>query len=272
MIAFFKQGFLNTNRNMGFVALLFMIDIALIAATGLMSLEWVSSNIGARFIVLHYNIYRIASAAPEFLKLAAEILIISGSISAAAGYISSGHMKKGVFFREGARRYFRILAATFIWFLAAVIPAFLALLVYMGYLSGAPAILQGSLAAAAIAFLVAMTVLFFFAPFVAVLEDKNTIVSIRASFAAAKRHFRPMLSFIGIYFLITLALYLAAALAIGAYLGAVESVTSSAKIGQLSKFSIEALFSFAARYVYVAGVFATILFYRSIKESDEKKV
>lgn len=272
MITFFLDGFRNTNRNMGFVLLLFLIDTALIALTGLLSLEWVASNIGARIIVLHYNIFRAISASPEIIKLAAEILIISGSIAAADQSLRSGRMKKGTFIRQGLRRYFRILSVTLIWLLAAVVPAFGAILLYAVRFSGSLSPLSAVLMASTVGFLLAMSVMFFFTPFIAVLEDRNALNAVRTGFVTAKAHFRRILAFIGIYLLITLGLYLSAALIIGAYVGAVELVTGSSKLGLLSKFSIEAVFSFAARYVYISGVFATILFYRSVRGGDEKTV
>lgn len=272
MIKYFRQGFENTNKNIAFVSILFLIDLLLIALSGILSLDWVSDRTSARVIVLHYDLFKIARAAPEFLKLAVEIFVISGSIAAAGQFIQSGHIKMEAFFKNGFKCYLRFCLLTLIWFLTAVVPAFAAALVLVFYFSGTLNPASAVLIAATVIFLLIMMSLFFFAPFILVLENAGAIEAIRKSFAIAKKNFRILLSFIGIYFLITLVLYIASALVVGTYLGAVEMATHSAKIGQFAKFSIEALFSFAARYIYVAGIFATAFFYYKVKGSDEKQL
>ncbi|MFA5104559.1 MAG: hypothetical protein WC527_05235 [Candidatus Margulisiibacteriota bacterium] len=272
MIRFFKQGFAGTNKNLGFVGVLFLIDVFLIILSGILSLEWISDQASARVIVLHYDIFKIVRAAPEFIKLAVEIFVVSGSIAAAGQFITSGHIKIDAFFRSGIKSYLRLCLLTLIWFLTAVLPTFAVALPYIYFFDGAVNLATGILIAAIAIFMLTMTVFFFFAPFILVLDGTRTIESIRKSFGAAKKNFGAILSFIGIYFAIMLALYFLGTVAVSAYLGTVELLTQSSRIGQFARFSIEAIFSFAARYIYIAGVIATALFYNKIKNSNEKEL
>lgn len=264
MIDLFKQGFSNTNKNLGLVTLLFLIDVVLIAIAGIASLEWISGQASARFVVLHYDIFKIVRAVPDFLKLAAEVFVISGSIAAAGQFISSGHIGSGTFFRSGLKRYLKLCLLTLIWFGTAVVPAFAGALVLVFYFSGTLNPASTALILAIAAFLLIMTGGFLFAPFILILEDTGAVEAVKKSFNIAKKNPALLSSFIGLYLLMTIILYVLSALVVGTYLGAVELATHSAKISQFAKFSIEALFSFAARYVYVAGVFATVLFYHKI--------
>jgi hypothetical protein len=160
MISFFKQGFSGANKNLGFVGLLFLIDIFLIALAGILSLDWISDQMGSRVIVLHYDTFKIVRAAPEFIKLAVEIFVISGSIAAAGQFTTSGNIKFETFFKSGLKRYFGLCLLTLIWFLTAVLPAFAAAMVFFTYFSGAFNPVSAILIAAIVIFLLIMTALF----------------------------------------------------------------------------------------------------------------
>lgn len=265
MLDLFRQGFDNSGRNMPFVCFLFLIDIVLIALTGILSLEWITNTAGARIIVLHYDIFKAVKAAPDILKIAVEVFVMSGSIAAAGQFINSGHIKRGAFLKDGLKNYLRMCLLTFIWFATAVLPAFVWILIYIAYLSGAHPVFSALFIGGGISFLLIMTAIFFMSPFILVLDGKSALQAIKESFDIAKKSPGRLMLFIGIYFLISFILYLTAALAIGAYISVVEFVTHSTRVGQFARFSIEALFSFAARYVYLAGIFASALFYYKAK-------
>lgn len=261
MLKLFRAGFANTNKTLKLVGILFFIDIFFLVVTGILSLDWIPSQIGAKVIVLHYDVFKIVRAVPELLKFLTEIFIICAATSLARDYMATGSLRTQDMIKNGKKYYFQMAVLTLAWFMAVMIPVSAGFLLMNAVSFNIVSMILLAVIAIAITAVITM---FFFSPFIIVFEDVPARKAIRMSFSLTRNNLVRTLSFIGLYLLITVSFYILAGSVIGIYVGIVEHFTNSIKLGAFSKFSVEAIMCLANRYIYMAGLFASAMFYTSL--------